>query len=194
MAAFQAAGVSSSGGVRRAAPAQLTRMSAGPRRLSMASTIAAALSADVRSAAKPNTPPSSAQARSILADEREEMPTRAPSETNMRAQARPIPFEPPVTTTLLPRNPRSIVRILCPHYTVGEGRGNEKDRCLPSSPQRKTLKRRRLAMSGQHIGCVFNRADCVQEGLDRALNLAGLIGQGQHPLTDLPDLRHNTHK
>src|SRR3954452_14697474 len=131
MAAFHDAGVSSSGGVRRAAPAQLTRMSVGTRRRSMASTIAAALSADVRSAAKPNTPPSSAQARSILADEREEMPTRAPSETNMRAQARPIPFEPPVTTTPLPRNPRSIVRLLCPHPTVAHGRRKEKDRRLP---------------------------------------------------------------
>src|SRR3954467_2985944 len=129
-----------------------------------------ASSADVRSAAKLNTPPSSAQARSMLADEREVMPTRAPSETNRRAQAKPIPFEPPITTTFLPRNPRSIVRLLCPYYTVGEGRGNEKDRCLP----------RRLTMLGQHIACVFNRADCVQEGLDRALNLAGLIGQGQH--------------
>src|SRR2546423_1625572 len=38
MAALQAAGVSASGGVRRAAPAQLTRMSTGPRHASMAST------------------------------------------------------------------------------------------------------------------------------------------------------------
>src|SRR3954453_17943164 len=132
-----------------------------------------ASSADVRSAAKPNTPPSSAQARSMLADECEVMPTRAPSETNRRAQAKPIPFEPPVTTTLLPRNPRSIVRLLCPHYTVGEGRGNEKDRCLPSSPQRKALKRRRLTMSGpaqpadeeHHRGGVEERSGGRERGL-----------------------------
>src|SRR3954466_1093661 len=101
MAAFQAAGVNSSGGVRRAAPAELTRMSTGPTRLSIASTMAAASSADVRSAARPNALPSSAQARSMLADEREVIPTRAPSQTNTRAQASPIPFEPPVTMTVL---------------------------------------------------------------------------------------------
>src|SRR5829696_4480390 len=157
MAAFQAAEVSSSGGVRRAAPAQLTRMSVGPKRPSMVSTIAAASSADVRSAAWPNAPPSSAEARSMLADEREVIPTRAPSETNRRAQASPIPFEPPVTMTLLPCNPRSIVRLLCPHHTVGIGHRKRRDLLLPAKAAAGVNpKGGALTVSGQEIGCVLN--------------------------------------
>lgn len=45
-------------------------------------------------------------------------------------------------------------------------------------------------MLGQDLGGVLDGADRIEEGLDRALNLLGLIGQGQHAPRDLFDLRH----
>jgi len=33
-------------------------------------------------------------------------------------------------------------------------------------------------MLGQDLGGVLNRADRIEEGLERSLNLLGLIGQG----------------
>jgi len=35
-----------------------------------------------------------------------------------------------------------------------------------------------FAMLGQDLGGVLNRADRIEEGLERSLNLLGLIGQG----------------
>ena len=62
MAAFQWAGVRSSGGVRLAAPALLTRMAIGPSARSMASTIRSAASGSIKSAATVVTSPSVALA------------------------------------------------------------------------------------------------------------------------------------
>ena len=66
-AARQAAGVSSSGGVRLAAPAELTSTSIGPSRASTAAMTRSATSGSTRSAAKPITPGNSASAASMLA-------------------------------------------------------------------------------------------------------------------------------
>ena len=49
-------------------------------------------------------------------------------------------------------------------------------------------------MLGQDLGGVLNRADRIEEGLERSLNLLGLIGQGQHAPRDLFHLRHYAHK
>jgi hypothetical protein len=76
--ARQAEGVSLSGDVRLAAPAELTRTLTGPTPLSTASIIAPAAAASPRSAAK------------------------------ALAQAKPIPFDPPVTRTTLPSRLSSI--------------------------------------------------------------------------------------
>jgi hypothetical protein len=55
-AALQAAGVSSGGGVRVAAPAELTRTSMDPSRPSTASIKAAAAAASAQSAGNPTAP------------------------------------------------------------------------------------------------------------------------------------------
>jgi len=80
----------------------------GPRRSSTVSIILPAASASVRSAATPNASFSSAQARSTLSREREQIAIRAPSAAKAEAQARPMPFEPPVTRTTLPSRPNSM--------------------------------------------------------------------------------------
>src|SRR6516225_3778725 len=62
----------------------------------------------MRSAATPNAPFSAARACSTLSRERQQMAIRAPSAANAEAQARPMPFEPPVMRTILPSNSSSM--------------------------------------------------------------------------------------
>jgi hypothetical protein len=47
---------------------------------------------------------------------------------------------------------------------------------------------------GQDLGGVLDGADRIEEGLDRSLNLLGLIGQGQHAPRDRFDLRHQANE
>jgi hypothetical protein len=49
-------------------------------------------------------------------------------------------------------------------------------------------------VAGQDLGGVLDGADRIEEGLDRSLNLLGLIGQGQHAPRDLFDLHHQADK
>ena len=51
-----------------------------------------------------------------------------------------------------------------------------------------------FAVAGQDLGGVLDSADRIEEGLERSLNLLGLIGQGHHAPRDLFDLRHEAHK
>ena len=115
IAARQASGVRSSGGVRFAAPAELTRTSIGPSACSTSAAMRRAFAGSIRSAATLTTSPAwpaafswrSAATRFTLL--RETIATFAPSARNAFAQASPMPLLPPVTSTTLPFNPRSML-------------------------------------------------------------------------------------
>jgi len=49
-------------------------------------------------------------------------------------------------------------------------------------------------MLGQDLGGVLNRADRIEEGLERSLNLLGLIRQRQHAPRDRFDLHHQANE
>ncbi len=128
MAPRQCSGVRASAGERRAAPAELTRTSIGPKPASTSSTSRAASRASLQSASKPRRAGWRATAAAMLAGSREQIATAAPSARKAAAQARPMPFDPPVTSTRLPAKPDSwacpVACDICPppERNVGGGR------------------------------------------------------------------------
>ena len=88
-------------------------MSRGPKPVSTASTKRAASAASLQSATKPRRAGWRATAAAMLSADREQIATAAPSARKAAAQARPMPFDPPVTSTRLSVKPRSIEALHC---------------------------------------------------------------------------------
>src|SRR5688500_4761568 len=102
-------------------PALLTRMSTSPHCAANARNAAPSRRSTAWMSAFPSRERLASSRRSRFRAARW---TRQPSAAKLRAQARPMPFDPPVTSTDLPLSPRSIVQnregVVMPAYIIAQ--------------------------------------------------------------------------